>query len=70
MPESPFELQTRQTLERDIAEAQIAGDSNLVNDKLQIYPYGRERPQISDESAHDIARVALVGPDVFQMEAS
>lgn len=69
MSESHFQLVTREGIERDISEAQSAGDSNLVNDKLAQWPYGRERPSISEERAHDIARLALVGPDVFQMEA-
>lgn len=70
MPESAFELTTRRTIERDIVESLGVGDSDQVNAKLDIYPYGKERTPISDEAAHEIARIALVGPDVFQMEAS
>ncbi len=41
--ESHFEIATRQTIERDITEAYEAGDSNLVNIKLEVWPYGRFR---------------------------
>lgn len=65
MPETGFETTVKSTIERDIQEAFEAGDMNLVDQKLDIYPYGRERPYISLERAHELAypmaKVAMNG---------
>lgn len=49
----------RQTRERDIGEALVAGDISLVNAKLDHYPYGQRRPDVSLE----VARYAIQHAD-------
>ncbi len=57
--ESAFQAGTRASIEVDIKDSHIKGDSDQVNAKLDIHPYGRERATISLEAAHDIARTAI-----------
>lgn len=51
MGESHFERVTRQGIETRIGEALLAGDSNLMNEQLDIWPTGRPRPTVSLEAA-------------------
>ena len=58
--ESAFELATRRTIETDITEAFDAKDIKLVDAKLDIWPYGRERPVPSAEvNQTALARLAV-----------
>lgn len=59
MSETHFNIAVRKTIETDLVEAYKAGDSNQVNAKLDIYPGGRPRPNISIEAAHHIAKWGL-----------
>ncbi len=51
MAESHFERVTRRGIETRITDAHNAGDSNLANAQLDIYPTGRPRPELSLEVA-------------------
>lgn len=51
-------LVARQTREKDIVEAFGASDMNLVNAKLDYYPHGQRRPDVSLETAHHIIQLA------------
>ncbi len=51
MAESAFQLTTRQGIERDITDSHNKHDSDQVNEKLDLWPYGRERPEVSLEVA-------------------
>lgn len=44
MAETGFEIATRKTIEADIVDSHNKHDSDQVNAKLDIHPYGRERP--------------------------
>ncbi len=44
MSETAFQIATRKTIEADITDSQNKHDSDQVNAKLDIHPYGRERP--------------------------
>lgn len=54
--ESSFAQVTREGIERTINEAVNAGDMNLADAQLDIYPTGFSRPEISLEQAHEIAK--------------
>lgn len=43
MSESGFHKVVREGIERNIAQALAAGDSDLANAQLDIWPYGRPR---------------------------
>lgn len=55
MTESSFAQVTRQGIEKVASEALAAGDSNLMNAQLDIWPTGHLRPDVSVEAAHHIA---------------
>lgn len=59
MTESAFQNGTRLMIERDIEASLKSGDSYQVNEKLRIWPYGKERKDISIYEAHEIARESL-----------
>lgn len=59
-PETGFELATKATIQNNIREAYAAGDSNQVNAHLDIFPYGRERPN----APHDQFVTGLRNPKV------
>ncbi len=44
MAETAFEIATRKSIEADIVDSANKHDSDQVNAKLDIHPYGRERP--------------------------
>lgn len=44
MSETAFQIATRKTIETDIVDSANKHDSDQVNAKLDIHPYGRERP--------------------------
>jgi hypothetical protein len=46
MAETAFELAVRQGIERDIVDSNNKHDGDQVNAKLEIYPYGKERPMM------------------------
>lgn len=56
--EAKFNYVTRIGIEKRITEAFNAGDINLANEQLDIYPYGRRRNEISTEEVRDIGRHA------------
>lgn len=68
--ETPGERTVRLGKEKGIKEHYLAGDMNKVNEILQEYPY-RERPDISLEQAHHIARSAIrnTRQDTEEMDA-
>lgn len=55
MSESHFQRVTRQGIEGNINQAYEKEDMHLVNEQLDIWPYGRPRPAVSLE----VARYAL-----------
>lgn len=59
MTESALQNGTRLMIERDIEASLKAGDSNQVDEKLRIWPYGKERKDISLHKAHEVARGAV-----------
>ena len=70
MSETPFQITTRQGIEKTIREASAAGDANLSNAQLDLWPYGRERPPISVEQAHHIATAGLAHLEIQYGEAA
>ncbi len=59
MEESHFERITRQGLEGNMSRDYGEGDMHQVNAGLEKWPYGRDRPPVSLEYAHEIARNAI-----------
>lgn len=65
MSESGFAKVTREGIERMITAAHQAGDSNLASEKLDIWPTGFPRPEISAELAHHIASTACRDESIY-----
>lgn len=56
MAESHFQRVTRQGIEGNINHDYEAGDMHQVDERLDVWPYGRRRPDVSLEVARYAVR--------------
>lgn len=69
MSESKFSQVTREGIERNITEAYEAGDINLTNEQLDIYPTGHPRPEIVMDISHLLKRDREADLEMFRKAA-
>lgn len=70
MSESAFQKVTREGISRNAHDAHVAGDSTESNRQLELLPYGKERPPLTNLAMYTllVAKNSLVAR-FFKKEA-